>query len=227
MRYKDQVKGTRILFGDEVKYRRKTLNTLINILEKEGFNEIILPSLEPSNLYTDKAGKEILKQMYTFKDKKGRDICLRPEGTATIQVINNCFNKDKDLKLWYLEKCWRYERPQKGRYREFWQLGVEIINPSKSYTEYLINLGKTLLNVVSNKYTVTKSTKRGLAYYTNGTGFEMAYDELGAQKQVLGGGLYKNGIGFAIGIDRLLLVKPSKKLNIFTKVVNKIKRLFT
>lgn len=52
-----------------------------------GFEEIVLPSLEPSSLYVEKAGEEILGQMYVFPDKKGRSLCLRPEGTATCQVL--------------------------------------------------------------------------------------------------------------------------------------------
>ena len=61
-----QARGTRIIMGDETKERRSLLNKLISIAETNGFEEIILPTIEPSSIYTDKAGNEILNQMYVF-----------------------------------------------------------------------------------------------------------------------------------------------------------------
>jgi len=118
-------RGTRIII-DENKERRNILNKLIDIAEEYEFKEIILPSIEPSQVYIDKAGEEKLGQMYIFKDKRDRDICLRSEGTATVQLLaNKYWKQQKNVKLWYFEKCWRYDRPQAGRYREFYQFGVE------------------------------------------------------------------------------------------------------
>ena len=117
LRIENQARGMRIISGDTAKQRRLLLNELIGIAEYEGFEEISLPSVEPSKVYSDKAGTEVLGQMYVFPDKKGRDLCLRPEATATIQLIaDKHFKKRKDLKLWYFERCWRYEKPQEGRY---------------------------------------------------------------------------------------------------------------
>jgi len=125
-----QLRGTRILFAEEAKERRKLLNKMIEIVEAKGFDEIILPSLEKSEIYVDKAGPEILNQMYTFTDKGERELCLRPEGTATVQLLADKYWKtQKNVKMWYFERCWRYERPQAGRYREFFQFGIEWINP--------------------------------------------------------------------------------------------------
>jgi histidyl-tRNA synthetase len=201
-----QAKGTRIIVGEQAKQRRKVLNQMIEVVEDEGFSEIILPSVEKTEIYVDKAGKEILNQMYTFEDKGGRDLCLRPEGTATVQLVaNKYYPQEKDVKLWYFEKCWRYERPQKGRYREFFQFGVEWLNPSRDVTEDLIKLAETMIGKVTTNYEVSRTVKRGLDYYVE-DGFEISVPTLGAQKQVLGGGTYKEGIGFGIGFDRLLLV---------------------
>ena len=206
MELEKQCRGTRILL-DEAKERRLILNKLIDIAEKNGFQEIILPSIEPVQVYTDKAGPEILKQMYVFKDKGDRDICLRPEGTATIQLLaNKHWKTQKDVKLWYFEKCWRYERPQTGRYREFFQFGIEWLNPSKDVKSILIDIAKEMINTKTDDYLVTESVKRGLSYYVE-DGFEISADQLGAQKQICGGGTYKEGIGFAIGFDRLMLTK--------------------
>lgn len=203
-----QVRGTRIIEGTQAKERRIVLNKLIEIAESFNFNEIILPSIEPSIIYTDKAVKEILNQMYIFDDKKNRKLCLRPEATATIQLIADCyFNDKKERRLWYFEKCWRYERPQSGRYREFFQLGLEIINPKIKYPkELLIDIATEMVKQKTNNFLVNYSVKRGLDYYVE-EGFEISCDQLGAQKQVCGGGAYKQGIGFAIGFDRLMLCK--------------------
>lgn len=201
-----QCKGIRIISGDEAKNRRTILNKMIEIVESEGFNELILPCVEPSQIYVEKAGEEILGQMYNFKDKGDRDICLRPEGTATVQLIaQKYFKTQKDVKFWYFERCWRYEKPQAGRYREFFQFGVEIINPSDNAKEYLSNLSMKLVNLVSNEAKLVDNVKRGLSYYVE-EGFEVSIESLGAQKQVVGGGRYKEGIGFAIGFDRLMLL---------------------
>lgn len=202
-----QLKGTRILFDTEAKDRRIILNKMIEIVEAKEFNEITLPSLEKAEIYVDKAGPEILNQMYTFIDKGDRELCLRPEGTATVQLLaDKYWKQQKDVKMWYFEKCWRYEKPQAGRYREFFQFGIEWLNPKdleKARTE-LIELAKELVSIKTTEFEVNDSAKRGLSYYT-GDGFEIAVPTLGAQKQVVGGGTYKQGIGFAIGFDRLML----------------------
>jgi histidyl-tRNA synthetase len=146
--------------------------------------------------------------MYTFPDKKGRELCLRPEGTATIQLIaDKTWKSQKDVKVWYFERCWRYERPQAGRYREFFQFGVEWINPRdpKMAKQKLVTLAESLVELVTSDYELSEKVKRGLNYYVE-DGFEIEVPSLGAQKQVVGGGAYKQGIGFAVGFDRLMLI---------------------
>jgi len=198
-----QCKGTRILVGNS---NRVLLNKIIDILIAEKFSEIRLPTIEPSSIYIDKSGKEIENQMYVFKDKADRDLCLRPECTATIQE----FAKEHkpilcNKKLFYIQKCYRYESPQKGRYREFYQLGVEILYPTKDYTDYLIELGERIVSLVTSDYEINNDVIRGLDYYTE-KGFEISTNSLGTQNQLLGGGKYETGIGFAIGLDRLYLL---------------------
>lgn len=201
----EKVRGVRIISGEQVRNRRFLLNQLIEIAELEGFQEIILPSIEPSNVYENKAGAEVLTQMYVFPDKKGRQLCLRPEGTATVQLLaDKHFKRQTNNKFWYFEKCWRYERPQEGRYREFFQFGMEVINPTLDLTDYLISIAEKMVSLVTLEYELEKSVKRGLAYYT-ADGFEITAPQLGTQKQLVGGGSYKQGIGFAIGFDRLML----------------------
>ena len=209
LKIEKQARVVRIITGDEAKERRKLLNGMTEIAENYGYSEIILPCVEPAEVYVDKAGPEILGQMYVFPDKKGRELCLRPEGTATVQLVaDKHYRRNKNVKLWYFTRCWRYEKPQEGRYREFFQFGVEVINPSsvEETKKELIEMSKAMVELKTMNYEVDESVKRGLSYYVE-DGFEISVPDLGAQKQVLGGGTYKQGIGYAIGFDRLMLCK--------------------
>ena len=144
--------------------------------------------------------------MYVFPDKKGRQLCLRPEGTATCQILAyTVLKSERDIKLWYLATCWRYERPQAGRYREFLQFGVEVLNPRQNPRDELVALAESMVRQFTDRYEVNNAVKRGLAYYVE-DGFEISCPQLGAQKQVCGGGSYQQGCGFAFGVDRLMLV---------------------
>lgn len=202
-------RGTRILAGATARLKREMYIKWASLLESYGFVELELPSIEPQSVYTEKAGPEILNQMYTFQDKgvPPQDICLRPEGTATCQILARKYQSNKDFACFYMTRCWRYERPQEGRYREFSQFGVEVLNPRKDYSADLISLGNEMLQMYLSEdlLRVNDSAARGLAYYTNGTGWEVECELLGTQKQILGGGPYAEGIGFAIGVDRVLV----------------------
>ncbi len=202
-------RGVRIITGKTAKDRRKLLNSMVELAEKSGFDEIALPAIEPAEIYAEKAGAEILDQMYVFPDKKGRSLCLRPEGTATIQLIADRYlqGREKDVRLWYFTPCYRYERPQEGRYREFWQFGVEWLNPRDGVAarKCLLDLAQDMVRLRTSEFTVNESAKRGLNYYV-GDGFEIEVSSLGAQRQVCGGGVYAQGIGFGVGFDRLALL---------------------
>lgn len=202
----NQARGTRILMGQAVRERRALINAMIAIAEEAGFEEILLPSLEQAKIYVDKAGPEILGQMYVFPDKKGRELCLRPEGTATVQLLADKYWRTEEKKLWYVLDCFRYERPQSGRYRQFTQFGIEWINPKGDAKDPLMKMAEEMVKLADVPYDMNPSVKRGLAYYTD-EGFEISVPSLGAQKQVVGGGKFAQGIGFAAGIDRLLLAK--------------------
>jgi histidyl-tRNA synthetase len=143
--------------------------------------------------------------MYVFKDVKGRELCLRPEGTATCQLLaRGPLSRSRDVQLWYETRCWRYESPQAGRYREFTQFGIEVLNPRRDWREDLLALASRMVERFDPECVVSAQVTRGLAYYTE-DGFEVLSPRLGAQKQVLGGGRYAEGIGFAVGVDRLAL----------------------
>lgn len=198
-------KGTRILLGNE---KRTLINNMIKTLIANDYTEISLPIIQYQEVFKNKVGEENNNMMFNFTDRGDREICLAPEYTAIIQRLSNeYFKYKKDVKVFYIQECFRGERPQAGRYRQFTQLGVEILNPSKDYKEHLINLAHLLIDYY-NKFEIETNTDatRGLDYYKEGKGFEITVESLGAQKQICGGGAYEGGIGFAIGIDRLLLI---------------------
>lgn len=126
------VKGTQdILPKDSYKY-----NFIENILKDEsetaGFKEIRTPVFEHTELFKRSVGATtdvVQKEMYTFDDKADRSLTLRPEGTAsTVRAMleHGLFNEGLPLKLSYIDSCYRYEKPQSGRLREFHQFGLEI-----------------------------------------------------------------------------------------------------
>ncbi len=201
-------KGTRILFGDLAKKKRDILNKMSTILIQNGYQEIMIPIIQKKEIFSNKVGEENQNMMFEFKDRGDREVCLSPEYTAVVQKMSNeVFKYEKDIKMFYIGECFRGERPQMGRYRQFTQLGIEILNPSKDYSEDLIDLSKSLMELVTTNYEISRDVTRGLDYYKDGLGFEVSCPELGAQKQVCGGGSYDGGIGFALGVDRLLLLQ--------------------
>lgn len=199
-------KGTRILIGNE---KRKILNTMSEyLIEFKDYQEIIIPTIQMRETFAGKVGEENNNLMFNFTDRGERELCLAPEYTAVIQKLaNTTFKQQKDVKLFYIQECFRGEKPQAGRYRQFTQFGVEIINPSKDYLEDLILTASDLIKCFGIKdFEINKNAVRGLDYYKEGKGFEISYDKLGSSKQICGGGEYDGGVGFAIGVDRLLTV---------------------
>ncbi len=106
-------------------------NTLKNILATHCYNEIRIPIIETTTLFKRAIGEVtdvVEKEMYTFDDRNSESVTLRPEGTAgcvRAGVEHGLFH-NKEQRFWYIGPMFRYERPQKGRYRQFHQLGVEV-----------------------------------------------------------------------------------------------------
>jgi len=199
-------KGTRILFAETAKSKRVLLNDMIEILESYGYQEIMIPIIQKQETFASKVGDENQNMMYNFKDRGNRDLCLSPEYTAIVQQLaSDRMKYDKDVKMFYIGECFRGERPQSGRWRQFTQFGVEVLNPSKDYSDEMVEIAQKLIELVTKNYELNTDATRGLDYYDGGKGFEIAWPELGAAKQICGGGSYKGGVGFAIGVDRLLL----------------------
>ena len=147
------VKGTHDLFDEEANLYREIENRCIYLATLFNYNEIRTPILEHTNLFIRGVGESsdiVNKEMYTFDDKGGRSVTLRPELTAGIMrsiVTNKLYaNADLPLKYYYLGPCFRYERPQAGRYRQFSQFGLEAIGaPSYLQDAEIISIGYRIL----------------------------------------------------------------------------------
>jgi len=126
-------RGTKDILSSEQKYFKYFQNTFENIAEQAGFGKVVTPTFEDTKLFVRSVGKEtdiVGKEMYTFKDKSGNSLSLRPEGTAPIvraYLENGMRSLPQPVNMYYFGPFYRYERPQAGRYREFWQFGMESV----------------------------------------------------------------------------------------------------
>jgi histidyl-tRNA synthetase len=142
-------RGTRDFLPDEMAKRRYIENRLREVAIRWGYGEIKTPTFEHIELFTIKSGEGILGEIYNFKDKGDREIALRPELTAPVirMYVESLQKSPKPLKFYYFDNCFRYERPQKGRFREFFQFGVEIIGSARPEAEAeVIALAVEMLN---------------------------------------------------------------------------------
>lgn len=133
-----RAKGTKDIFFDDMKIWEYVEENIREICLKHNMNQIRTPIFEDTSLFSRSVGNEtdiVNKEMYTFLDKGDRSITLRPELTAGVvrAYIENGFSSmPTPIKLWYTGTMYRYEKMQKGRYREFSQFGIEVLG-SNSY----------------------------------------------------------------------------------------------
>jgi len=153
-----RIRGMQDALPEEGKKWLDVLNIALNEAKLYGFKYIRTPVLEQTELFSRSAGDTsdiVNKEMYTFKDRGGRDVCLRPEGTAGVMraaLENGLHSKPLPLKLMYHSSCYRYEKPQQGRYREFFQFGLEILgSSSESADAQLICAGYNIIKKLGIK----------------------------------------------------------------------------
>lgn len=128
-----KVKGTRDILPPDSRLWFAVEAVAHRVFGSFGYDEIRLPLLEPTELFVRSVGEEtdiVAKEMYTFADRKGRSLTLRPEGTAGVArafIENGLGQRPQPLRVSYLGPMFRYERMQRGRYRQFAQIGIELL----------------------------------------------------------------------------------------------------
>lgn len=148
-------RGTRDFLPDEMEARRAVEWRLREVARRWGYREVCTPEFEDLELFTMRSGEGIIGEMYVFEDKGGRKLALRPEITAAVirMYINEAKVAPKPLRWCYFADCFRYERPQKGRYRQFWQFGVELIGADTAIADAeVIMLAADMLNATGVRY---------------------------------------------------------------------------
>ncbi len=108
-----------------------------DVCHRFGFGEVVTPTFEHSELFKLRSGPQVVDEMYVFKDKGDREMALRPEITASVirYFVDELSTSPRPLKFYYVGNCFRYENPQSGRYREFFQLGAELIGNKNPETD--------------------------------------------------------------------------------------------
>ncbi|HUH78907.1 MAG TPA: histidine--tRNA ligase [Methanoregula sp.] len=148
-------RGTRDFLPDEMEARRAVEGRIREVARRWGYREVCTPEFEDLDLFTTRSGEGIIEEMYVFEDKGGRKLALRPEITAAVirMFVNEARVAPKPLRWCYFADCFRYERPQKGRYRQFWQFGVELIGADTAVADAeIVSLAAEMLNATGVSY---------------------------------------------------------------------------
>jgi len=151
-------KGTYDVYGDYGKKIKYVEELFEGLMEKYHYEYFRTPIFESSNLYHRGVGETtdiVTKETYDFKDRGDRDMTLRPEGTAGIvrsYIENKLYGDNNLVKAWYYGPQFRYERPQSGRFREFYQLGVEVFGSNDAMLDAeVISIPVTLYKLLGLK----------------------------------------------------------------------------
>ena len=148
------VRGTRDLIGEDQRRHAHVVETARRIAGLYGFDEWSTPIFEDTGVFSRSLGDTsdvVSKEMYSFTDRGGDPLTLRPEGTAGVcrALVSNGLTQSLPQKVFYAGPMFRYERPQKGRYRQFHQIGAELIGPSEPAADAeAIALGAHILDAL-------------------------------------------------------------------------------
>ena len=151
MKQMQPVRGTSDLIPEEKARQNKVISTALTIAEQYGFRDMATPIFEFTEVFSRPLGASsdvVSKETYTFDDRGGTSLTLRPEGTAAAMraVISNGLTQALPLRWFYAGPMFRYERPQKGRMRQFHQFGCELIGPHSALADSeIIGCGAQIL----------------------------------------------------------------------------------
>lgn len=158
--------------------------------------------------FIEKAGgSEVIGQMWAFADKAGRPCCLIPEATALFQeTAGQLLAGRTQAMFFYVARCYRYEKPQAGRYREFTQLGLEILGPDpRQALVQAQQLCTGFLDALALDYELNLGGQAWPDLLPGWRGFRGALPAPRGAATSGGGGAYRQGAGFGIGLERLQL----------------------
>ena len=195
-----RVKGTRDLLPEDMIKRRYVFERIREVFEAYGFKEILTPTFEYTKLFELRSGEEVVEQLYAFEDKGGRNLSLRPDLTSSVArlFVNGFQTAPKPIKWYYITNMFRYEEPQSGRLREFWQAGVELIGSSN------IEADAEVIALLIESYLST-----GLKEFTVNVGDRILLDEFAKML----------GVKDDIGLMRLIDKKDKMKREEFVKAL--------
>lgn len=130
-------KGTHDILTDQYYAREYIARTILRVLEKYGFRQVMTPAFEEIEVLKAKAGEQILEQIYEFRDKGNRHLGLRSDITASVGrlIAPQMGSLSKPVKISCYDRVWRYESPQSGRYREFFQINAEMFGASDAISD--------------------------------------------------------------------------------------------
>jgi histidyl-tRNA synthetase len=235
------VRGTRDLLPPETELWNRLEQTAREIFALYNFSEIRTPIFEDTQLFARGVGEAtdiVSKEMYTWEDRaraqseKAQSLTLRPENTAGVvraYIEHKLWERPGLQKLYYIGAQFRRERPQKGRYRQFYQIGAEVIGPPSAGSESPIRDAEVLemLVMLLNRLEIKDWTLQlnSVGSPSSRTAFEFTQGSLGAQNAILGGGRYDGlsealggppapGVGFAIGEDRFVMALAAGQENL-------------
>nr|WP_227672486.1 histidine--tRNA ligase [Komagataeibacter sp. FXV3] len=148
------VRGTHDLIGEDRRRFTHVVETARRIVGLYGFDEWATPVFEDTRVFSRSLGDTsdvVSKEMYTFEDRGGESLTLRPEGTAAIcrALVTNGLTQSLPQKVFYAGPMFRYERPQKGRYRQFHQIGAELLGAAEPLADAeVIAMGRDVLQAL-------------------------------------------------------------------------------
>ncbi|HEU4914479.1 MAG TPA: histidine--tRNA ligase [Candidatus Saccharimonadales bacterium] len=160
-------KGARDFYPEDKRLQKYMFGTIRKVVERFGYEEYDAPVLEPLDLYLAKTGDEIVnEQTYAFEDRGGRKVAIRPEMTPTVSRMVAAKRQELGYPLrWYsIPNLWRYERPQRGRLREHWQLNVDVFGLDTMLAEMeLIQISDAILKdfgATHDMYTIKVNSRK-------------------------------------------------------------------
>ena len=146
------VRGTADLLPEDKARHNHVVSVALDVARRTGFQDMATPVFEFTQVFSRPLGETsdvVVKETYSFEDRGGTELTLRPEGTASAMraVISNGLTQSLPLRWFYAGPMFRYERPQKGRMRQFHQFGCELIGPASPLADAeIISLGATILS---------------------------------------------------------------------------------